>query len=364
MSESRPVRLGGAPSWEQAWPQDKLEQVPVCPACGSGASGLLHQGLVDGSFRSAAGRWTMWRCEACGAGYLNPRPTPTSIHEAYRSYYTHQAAVRVAEEQAPTGFQRLRLGLAHGYMRERYGLQREPASRYGAWAAALMPGKREALDHICRHLPKPLPGATLLDVGCGSGSFLLTARQCGWQVLGVEPDPKAASQAAALELEVLTGDIQVLADRAHVFDAITLSHVIEHVHEPRAVLKDCFRLLRPGGLLWLETPNVDSRGHRLFGTQWRGLESPRHLVLFSRRGLQGALEEAGFKGIQPQAAPNPLLWMARQSEAMSQGLMPGAPVHLSWRLRLQVVWAAFRHRAGMDAADTEFFTWTAQKPAG
>src|SRR5262249_28606919 len=72
------------------------------------------------------------------------------------------------------------------------------------------------------------------------------------------------------------------------------SHVIEHVHEPESLLRECHRILRPGGVLVAVTPNARSWCHRVFGEAWFGLEPPRHLVMFAPRPLQAAARRAGF----------------------------------------------------------------------
>jgi hypothetical protein len=82
------------------------------------------------------------------------------------------------------------------------------------------------------------------------------------------------------------------------FDVVTSSHVIEHVFEPDAFLRSVRTNLRDGGMLWLATPNVESIGHRAFGSCWRGLEPPRHIQVFNQRALERLLTEAGFSEVR------------------------------------------------------------------
>jgi SAM-dependent methyltransferase len=133
----------------------------------------------------------------------------------------------------------------------------------------------------------------LLDVGSGTGSLVLRARELGWMAEGVEPDGAAVRAAQARGAPTTHGTVDSLQLGA--YDVITLNHVIEHVHEPTDVLRTCRRVLRPGGSLWLATPNVGSLGHRLLGTAWYGLDTPRHLTIFSEEGLGAALRAAGFE---------------------------------------------------------------------
>jgi SAM-dependent methyltransferase len=158
-----------------------------------------------------------------------------------------------------------------------------------------------------RHLPRRRTAdAAVLDVGCGNGQFLYDARRLGWKVLGLDPDATALVHAQQHGLDVILGDITRLAEHHACFDVITLSHVIEHVHDPVALLLACHDLLRPGGRLWLETPNLASMGHARFGQDWRGLEPPRHLVLFDPRSLPWVLQRCGFNQPTTQLRHSPM----------------------------------------------------------
>lgn len=110
---------------------------------------------------------------------------------------------------------------------------------------------RTRLDHRFRYLPKvPEGGGVLLDVGCGDGSFLIDARNCGWNVVGVDPDPNVAANATILGLKVHVGGVELFGDEKELFDVITLSHVVEHLHDPVNILKTCYALFKTGGQLW------------------------------------------------------------------------------------------------------------------
>ncbi len=73
---------------------------------------------------------------------------------------------------------------------------------------------------------------------------------------------------------------------------------MEHFHDPGAAVRRCLALLRPGGVLWIATPNIDSLGHERFGADWFGLDPPRHLVLFTPRALERLLREVGFGDVR------------------------------------------------------------------
>lgn len=278
------------------WAATELEKVDRCPVCGGTNRKLLHEGLKDSAFGVAPGRWNIYTCLSCRSGFLDPRPTPASIGRAYANYYTHDLTDSYVVRRR-NGVRGLVHDLLNGYQNHRYGVRREHALGAGRWLVPLLVPLRSAADAELRHLsPAPRAGANrLLDIGCGSGAFLALARTAGWEVEGLDFDPGAVETARQRGLVAHQGDIRLLADRKSCFDVITLSHVLEHVYDPAELLSSAFRLLVPGGTLWVETPNVSSLGHRKFGPHWRGLESPRHLMLFSREGLLQMVRAAGFR---------------------------------------------------------------------
>lgn len=310
----------------EPWPEDGLEEVKQCPVCCSEKREILYKGLRDRVFFCAPGEWTLHRCNGCGSAYLDPRPTPGMIHLAYESYFTHQPPLKVAD-LSPFG--KLRRIFANGYRNWRYGTNERPASGLGVLIAWLMPNMRAALDVSFRYLPRPRTGQRLLDVGCGNGAFLLRAQSAGWDVMGLDFDPKAIEAAKQAGLDVCLGGMSALAQEKEQFDIVTLSHVIEHVHDPNRMLRDCFRLIKPGGYLWIETPNLNAEGHRLFGENWRGLEPPRHLVLFTRTSLCAALHEAGFNQVEDQPYRPLCESIFAASEAITEERVPWGEEQLS-----------------------------------
>lgn len=277
------------------WPEGGLETVHHCPACGASDSEMIYPALEDKVFGSGYDGLPMVHCVACHSSYLQIRPNEQTIGLAYQTYYTHeQNDSNVTQLSLLRRFIRSTM---NSYRNRKFGLALAPSNRFGFWLVAALPWLSHGLINEMRSLPKPLPGQRLLDVGCGNGKFLIMAKAMGWDVVGVDFDELAVDAARKAGLTVVHGDVFSISDY-NGFDYITCSHVIEHVHHPVDFLKHIFALLKPSGKLWLETPNIQSYGHDQFRADWRGLEPPRHLVLFSNSALRELLSQIGFQRIQ------------------------------------------------------------------
>jgi SAM-dependent methyltransferase len=139
-----------------------------------------------------------------------------------------------------------------------------------------------------------LPKGRFIDVGCGAGLTVNLAKQLGWSAIGLEIDPCAVLAARQLGLDILEGDYDRLTEFKQYFDCIICSHVLEHVHDPRDLLRKLATAVKPGGVLLLTLPNSLSVIRHHFGADWRGLEAPRHLSIPSESQLIELLFEFGF----------------------------------------------------------------------
>jgi SAM-dependent methyltransferase len=135
----------------------------------------------------------------------------------------------------------------------------------------------------------------VLDVGCGRGVLLQEFRRRGWEVQGTELSESAASYARqTLTIPVEIGDLETIGFPPNYFDAITLWHVLEHVADPRALLAEIRRILKPDGVLLVAVPNFGSLEARVSKDKWFHLDVPRHVTHFSATTLERALNENGF----------------------------------------------------------------------
>ena len=220
----------GKEPWTQPWAAEGMEAVARCPICETAERKIMHADLTDNVFRAAPGKWSLWQCKNCRSAYLDPRPTPNTIHKAYTNYYTHQHGAGRDHYAALHPLRKLRRRLVNGYTNWRFGTRAEPADMLGVLVAFALPSFKKVLDRQYRHLPKlPKSGGVLLDLGCGNGSYLSLAHSCGWQAVGLDPDPEVVANATRQGLTVHQGGIEYFEGQRELFDVITLDHVIEQI---------------------------------------------------------------------------------------------------------------------------------------
>jgi SAM-dependent methyltransferase len=229
--------------------------------------------LLDAAGRSGSSEETFQivRCKNCGLVYLNPRP----------------------EEEAILGF------YPEDYHRRSFSLEELDAQRlFGLpW--------RDAIQRKYAPLLRLKSSGRVLDVGCGDGFLLKYLQEEGWDVMGTEPGNSACAR-EILGLDVFQGPLDAADFSAGSFDVITLSHVLEHLHDPVATLQRVRHLLRDGGLVHIEVPNFDCLEARLFDAAWIGIAAPLHLYHFTPNTLRATAEkvkldivESGFVSPSP-----------------------------------------------------------------
>lgn len=249
---------------QEALPTVTAKPGPQCPVCRGENAGFRFRN-TDFLFRTTDELFDFYRCPACEAGFLHPPPDPRQLERAYSHGYWWVAGGR------PTG--------TAGRLEEKY---RE-------WVL---------LDHVrvverCFHVPEP----SVLDVGCGSGTFLsLLQRRTRAQVRGLEPSPEAcAAIRERYGLDVTQGDIEGAEFPQGTFDVVTMFHVLEHLSRPRQAVEKVSRWLKPGGVLLLQTPNLASWQSALFGRRWTGIDIPRHVTGYTPRTLSMLFDMAGLE---------------------------------------------------------------------
>jgi SAM-dependent methyltransferase len=171
---------------------------------------------------------------------------------------------------------------------------------------------KQRLDEITAEFAPYRQTNKLLDIGCGAGGLLEAARGHGWQAQGLDVSSHAANHVRSLGFEVFEGELREAAYASQQFDVVTAAELLEHIFEPRSLLEEVARILRPGGLFWTTTPHARGLSGRVLGLDWRCSWPPEHLQLFSIGGLKTLLRETGFRDIRVDTTGgNPIeIWHA------------------------------------------------------
>ena len=158
---------------------------------------------------------------------------------------------------------------------------------------------RKTFQFRIRKLNEHLPSrGRLLDVGCYAGFFLRAANDDGWEAYGVEPTVGGVLYAREkLNLDVQVGTLEEAKYESKRFNALTLLEVIEHVPDPNSVLSEANRVLKPNGILLIETPTIKNWYYRLLKGKWRHFISG-HFWFFSEEALSALLETHGFEPLE------------------------------------------------------------------
>ena len=320
----------------------RTENVTRCPLCGDEDRRVLYTGLRDRLF-GTPGEWTLKECGRCATAYLDPRPIAEDIGKAYAGYYTHSAPPQPKGNSPVHRFYR---AIKEGYLGWRWGYDKGLRTWQKMLAPLLYlhPGRRAQLDFTVMYLGA-MPGAHLLDVGCGSGALIERLGNLGWLAEGVDPDPLAVRTAQERGLLVHLGTLEDRSYSDASFDAVTVSHVIEHVYQPHSLLRECHRILKPGGRLVVATPNIRSLGHKQFNAAWRGLEPPRHLQILSPSALLYLAERAGFRNSSVQTSMQSADFIYATSRSIQRSDTYASRIErLRGRVMQHLEWAALRAR--------------------
>lgn len=147
----------------------------------------------------------------------------------------------------------------------------------------------------CRNVERfSVKKGRILDIGCGRGDFLALMAERGWTGTGLEVDERVEGLAARSGLDLRAGQLGDVSLEESEFDALTFWHVFEHIKRPRAALAEARRVLKPGGLLVVAVPNIESLQARLTGRHWFHIDPPYHMYHYSTENLERLIEDSGF----------------------------------------------------------------------
>ncbi len=302
----------------------QTKSVPRCPVCDS--SGVLYLHSLKDVLYAVPGAWSMRRCtvRSCRTLWLDPVAIESELYKLYSKYSTHVGPGLLSEHEikkSRIGFLKKflnnmrssALSISRGYPNT---IPKYQQFLYSA-LSRLIPAWRDAQLANIFYVPYVKNGR-LLDVGCGNGSSMLLMRAQGWNVEGFDFDPSAIHKALEQNLNVSVGDIYSKKFDDEVFDVIMMNHVIEHLPDPKKVLQECLRILKKGGVLVAFTPNSKSFGFGLFKNNWRGLEVPRHLQVFTSDSLELIGKSVGFSDVKSLATIQGSTYIINASREISK----------------------------------------------
>lgn len=231
-----------------------------CPACGSSDLQKIFS-VKDHTVSNES--FLIEECKSCSLRFTQDVPDENSIGSYYKSeeYISHTNTAK---------------GLVN--------------SLYHRVRKRTLKNKRKLIQKATG-----LRTGKMLDLGCGTGSFVNEMKQGGWEATGLEPDPDARKVAKELYSLDITDTGQLYHLLAGTFDAITLWHVLEHVHDLHGYIEQLKKLLKKNGKLFIAVPNYTSGDAKIYKEHWAAYDVPRHLYHFSPRSVKILVEKHGLK---------------------------------------------------------------------
>jgi 2-polyprenyl-3-methyl-5-hydroxy-6-metoxy-1,4-benzoquinol methylase len=254
-----------------------MKQIPPCPVCNQPSRyDFSSRDLMFDHYE----RYDYHRCSNCDFIFQYPLPSPEQISAFYPNSYD------IYEEQSRlkkvSSFRKSILKKYYGYSHLKTSISSD--------ILCFITHKFENNYEV----PFKQNGY-LLDVGCGNGRYLDGMNKLGWKTQGVEFNEHAVSVCKLSNLEVHHGDLFSANFASDTFDVINVSHVVEHVPNPKEFFSELSRIIKKNGILIIKTPNSKAFGRSLFNTNWFPNEVPRHIYLFSEKNLSTLGHNTQFK---------------------------------------------------------------------
>ena len=280
-------------------------QSPCCVLCGQTDAEVIYEAMAPQRFGASDPVFGLVRCRGCGLTFLSPRPDPAEMGAYYPNSYYLSLSPGTASLKKKS------------YLRRIYNYY--SPSYYYRIRSQLAIVRRQCGERVGK----------VLDIGVGDGCFLEHMRELGWQVEGTDFSPEAARRTSERlgGNTIHVGQIEHLDLNDHGYDLVTLWDVLEHLYQPLDTLRRVHSLLKPGGVLLVNVPNLASLESRLLGRDWGHLDIPRHLFHFTPSSLRKIFETAGFGEVRLTTAYRTL------TEHMPRALIPGRSAMDRWTSR-------------------------------
>ncbi|MCE7063621.1 class I SAM-dependent methyltransferase [Dyadobacter sp. CY343] len=236
-----------------------METLDKCPVCGQSH---FREFIVAEDYTVSHQQFQIQQCDSCQFLFTNPRPAESEIGPFYESqeYISHHDDAKDL------------MSRVYNSVRD-YTIQQK-------------------IKLINKHTAQK---GTLLDIGCGTGSFASAIQANGWNVNGTEPDSGARAVAQKRIGDRVFNSISAAELTSQQFDAITMWHVLEHVHQINETIDWLNAHLKPNGTLVIAVPNPESHDAAAYGKFWAAYDVPRHLYHFTKNSMKLLLGSHGFE---------------------------------------------------------------------
>lgn len=232
-----------------------MNHTSTCPSC---HSETIRPALSATDYTVSQEIFEIWQCDECSLRFTKDPPDAAAIGRYYRSenYISHTNTNK-------------------GLINRLYHIARNQT----------MSDKYRLILSATR-----IQQGKLLDIGAGAGAFVAHMKQEGWEVMGLEPDEKARETASTVNRVQLLDTGHLFSLPPDSFDAITLWHVLEHVHDLHSYMEQLKKLIKRGGRIFIAVPNYTSYDAKVYQGAWAAYDVPRHLYHFSPDSMERLLD--------------------------------------------------------------------------
>ncbi|WP_330202760.1 class I SAM-dependent methyltransferase [Cyanobacterium sp. Dongsha4] len=277
-----------------------------CPLCGSSEKRLLFK--AHDLLMGQGGEFGVEQCIKCDFRFTNPRPPAENIFDYYtRDYHCYRddniSTNKIIESSTSEKIQSndsVKYGFYGGFWGSR------------GWA-----------------IPNLNKGATVLELGCGSGGFIRECISRGWNTIGTDLNRDLQSTIFNMGAKFIETNLPSINLPDNHLDAVFAWQVLEHLYQPIETLEEIKRVLKPQGIFAFSVPNSDCWQFHLFKNKWAGLQVPTHVSHFSEKSIRQVVEKSGLNIVEIYGQntigclfPSILLWRGKTSVTLNQQWTP------------------------------------------
>ncbi|BAQ61189.1 SAM-dependent methyltransferase BT3209 [Geminocystis sp. NIES-3708] len=252
----------------------KFEYIELknCPLCGSPEKRLLFK--ANDLLMGQPGEFGVEQCIECDFRFTNPRPPAENIFDYYTKDYHCYRDDRISTNKIIESSASEKIVSNDSLKYSFYG---------GFW------GSRGWV------IPNLSKGATVLELGCGSGSFVRECVSRGWNTIGTDLNQDLQSTIVNMGAKFIETNLPLINLSDNHLDAVFAWQVLEHLYQPIETLEEIKRVLKPNGIFAFSVPNSDCWQFNLFKNKWAGLQVPTHVSHFSQKSIHQVVEKSGLK---------------------------------------------------------------------